>query len=151
MTARRERREDALREIGDVLALVIGTALTFRQREILVLYCNDGLREPRIAAMLGISQPTVSQHLTGKLRGGRKVGGALRKLRKGLKMAAARGDLPARDRQVAAALGTLVSASLTRQRVSALLKSPQSGPWTWHIFVFSCPAIRKVPISAACI
>jgi len=88
------------------------------------------MNETRIAAVLGISQPTISQHLTGKLRGGRKVGGALQKLRKGLKMAAARGDLPARDRQVAAGLSSLLSDSLTRQKVSALLKSLRPDPST---------------------
>lgn len=80
--------------------------------------------------MLGISQPTVSQHLTGKLRGGRKVGGALQKLRKGLKRAAATTDLSARERQVAAQLSSLLSDSLTRQKVSALLRSLRPDPPT---------------------
>jgi len=97
----RELREDAAAEILDVLARVIATSTTPRQREILRLYYLEDTGEARIAAKLGISQPTVSQHLTGKLRGGRKVGGALQRLRKGLKRAAAATDVSTRERQVA--------------------------------------------------
>ena len=35
-----------------------------------------------IAHKLGISQPTVNQHLNGKKRNGKKVGGSIRKIRK---------------------------------------------------------------------
>jgi DNA-binding CsgD family transcriptional regulator len=126
--ADRELREDTVREIVDVLARVIASELTPRQREILLLYYATGLSEARIATILGISQPTVSQHLTGKLRNGRKVGGALRKLRKGIGQAAARTDLPVRERQVATVLNSLLRESLTRRTASALFESLNSCP-----------------------
>jgi DNA-binding CsgD family transcriptional regulator len=126
--ANRELREDTLREIANVLARIIASELTPRQHEILLLYYVTGLSEARIAAALGISQPTVSQHLTGKARHGRKVGGALRKLRKGIRRAAATLDLPPRERRVAAVLNGLLSESLTRHTASALFESLNSCP-----------------------
>jgi hypothetical protein len=41
-----------------------------------------GLNQTAIAALLGISQQSVHEHLYGKLRGDASVGGAIRKLRK---------------------------------------------------------------------
>jgi RNA polymerase sigma factor (sigma-70 family) len=57
-------------------------ALTSRQREVVDLYFLQGLNQRQIAERLGISQQSVSEHLYGKVRSGRAVGGALRKLRR---------------------------------------------------------------------
>jgi RNA polymerase sigma factor (sigma-70 family) len=56
--------------------------LTSRQREVIRLYFFEGLNQREIAQKLGISQQSVSEHLYGKKRKGRALGGALRKLRK---------------------------------------------------------------------
>ena len=56
--------------------------LTDRQQEVLVLYFLEGCNQREIAERLGISQQSVSERLYGKIRNGRTVGGALRKLRK---------------------------------------------------------------------
>ena len=56
--------------------------LTKRQREITLLYLDNHLKEEEIAEKLGISQPTVSQHLFGKRRNGKKVGGSIPKIKK---------------------------------------------------------------------
>jgi RNA polymerase sigma factor (sigma-70 family) len=58
--------------------------LTARQREIVKLYFLEKRTEQEIAQHLGISAVTVSQHLFGKRRKGRLVGGAIPKLRKKL-------------------------------------------------------------------
>ncbi len=121
--ADRELREDTVREMANVLARIIASDLTPRQREILLLYYVTGLTESRIASQLGISQPTVSQHLTGKARHGRKVGGALRKLCKGIRQAASATDLPHHERRVAVVLNGLLSEYLTRRTASALFRS----------------------------
>lgn len=42
------------------------------------------MTEYEISKQLGISVPSVSQHLFGKSRGGKRVGGAIPKLRKKL-------------------------------------------------------------------
>jgi len=58
--------------------------LTPRQREIVHLYFFEKMTEHEISQQLGISVPSVSQHLFGKSRGGKVVGGAIPKLRKKL-------------------------------------------------------------------
>jgi DNA-binding CsgD family transcriptional regulator len=124
--ADRELREDTVREMANLLARIIASDLTPRQREILLLYYVTGLTEARIAAVLGISQPTVSQHLTGKRRQDHKVGGALRKLRKGIRKAAGATDLPYHDRRIAAVLNDLLNESLTRRKAWALFRGLNS-------------------------
>ena len=61
---------------------IIDEVLTERQREIVLLYYAEGQNQRQIAEQLDISQQSVSEHLFGKARNGRTVGGALRKLRK---------------------------------------------------------------------
>ncbi|VGO14644.1 hypothetical protein PDESU_03209 [Pontiella desulfatans] len=58
--------------------------LSRRQQQVVRLYCLDGLTQVEIAEKLGITQQTVQQHLMGKLRNGRLVGGAFRRLRKAI-------------------------------------------------------------------
>ncbi|MBN2307424.1 MAG: sigma-70 family RNA polymerase sigma factor [Candidatus Hydrogenedentes bacterium] len=81
----RERRH-AMREFFQrVLPAVeelIEAQLTGRQKEVIRLYYFQGLTQEDIAAQLELSQSTVSRHLFGTVRNGRKVGGALNKLRK---------------------------------------------------------------------
>ena len=64
------------------LRTVIESGLTPRQREIVQMYFFDGRTEAEIAQQLGIAQQVVSRHLFGALRAGRRVGGAMAKLRK---------------------------------------------------------------------
>jgi RNA polymerase sigma factor (sigma-70 family) len=56
--------------------------LTPRQAQIVQMYFYDNRTQEEIATELGINQQVVSKHLFGVLRDGRKVGGALKKLRK---------------------------------------------------------------------
>jgi DNA-directed RNA polymerase specialized sigma24 family protein len=56
--------------------------LTERQREVVELYFLRELNQSQVAERLGISQQSVSEHLYDKLRGGRVVVGAIRKLRR---------------------------------------------------------------------
>ena len=112
----------------DTLGWIIAGTLTSRQADILLLYYAAGLTEAQIAAVLKITQPTVSQHLTGKRRRGKKVGGALRKLRKGIHRAATRKDLSARERQVVAVLNSLLEESFTRRAAARLFGSLRDAP-----------------------
>ena len=61
---------------------LIDETLTDRQRDVMTLYYFEQLNQRQIAERLGITQQSVSEHLYGKVRNGRAVGGALRKLRK---------------------------------------------------------------------
>jgi DNA-directed RNA polymerase specialized sigma24 family protein len=64
------------------LAEVVRSRLTVRQREIVELYFFAGRTQQEIAAQLGISQQAVSRQLFGVVRDGRRVGGAINRLRR---------------------------------------------------------------------
>ena len=76
------RIERARAEAVAQLQALIETRLTDRQREVVQAYFFRGLSEADIALELGIAQQVVSKHLFGALRTGRRVGGAIAKLRK---------------------------------------------------------------------
>jgi len=80
--ARRHAFQDFFREVKPVVAEIIDSELTNRQREVVTLYYFQGKTQEDIAAILDLSQSTVSRHLFGTVRDGKKVGGAISKLRK---------------------------------------------------------------------
>jgi DNA-directed RNA polymerase specialized sigma24 family protein len=59
-------------------------ALTAKQREAVELHFFEGLSQGEIARRLGISQQVVQKRLYGVERDGRRIGGALAKLRAAL-------------------------------------------------------------------
>lgn len=63
---------------------VVAEALTRRQRDIVEWHFFEGLSQGEIARRLGVSQQIVQKALYGVTRGGRPVGGALRRLREAL-------------------------------------------------------------------
>ena len=84
---------DALEEVGTTrqaaraealagLAELVRTALTAKQREIVQAYFYEGLTQAEIAERLRVSQQVVSRQLFGVIRDGRRVGGAIARLRK---------------------------------------------------------------------
>ncbi|MDX9973724.1 MAG: sigma-70 family RNA polymerase sigma factor [FCB group bacterium] len=83
----RDRRYALLEFFQQVMPAVqevIEDCLTRRQREILALYYFDGMTQQDIAAALDLTQSTVSRHLFGTVRNGKRVGGAVPKLRKAI-------------------------------------------------------------------
>lgn len=76
--AARELPKEAVAQLREL----IRTRLTERQRDVVTLYYYDGLSQEEIASTLGITQQVVSKHLFGVIRNGKKIGGALQKLRK---------------------------------------------------------------------
>jgi RNA polymerase sigma factor (sigma-70 family) len=78
---RRHARAERARSLWPDLQAIIDEVLTPRQREVVTLYFIDGLNQREIAERLGVSQQAVSERLYGKVRDGRAVGGAMRKLR----------------------------------------------------------------------
>jgi RNA polymerase sigma factor (sigma-70 family) len=79
---RRRERADRAEALWPEIRAVMGEVLTARQREVVTLYFFDELNQRQISERLGISQQSVGERLYGKVRNGRAVGGALRKLRK---------------------------------------------------------------------
>lgn len=83
-----ELRHRAVRRIAEAMSTVRGLverALTERQREVVQLYFYEKKTQHEVAELLGISVASVSQHLFGKRRGDRVVGGAIPKLRRELR------------------------------------------------------------------
>lgn len=65
-----------------LIRVLIATRLTARQREAVHLYFQQGLSQQEVAERMGVSQQVVSKHIFGVLRNGRRVGGAISKLKK---------------------------------------------------------------------
>lgn len=68
-------------EMLSLLATLVATGLTERQRQIVELYFTDGCTQAEIGDRLGISQQVVSRQLFGVVRDGKRIGGAIRRLR----------------------------------------------------------------------
>ena len=68
-------------EMLDLLRQLVETRLTDRQRQVVELYFTDGLTQAEIAAQLGIAQQVVSKQLFGVMRDGKRIGGAIKRLR----------------------------------------------------------------------
>lgn len=81
----RNRRNAFSEFFADVKPIVfdlVDAKLTKRQMEVVKLHYLYGKTQEDIATILDLSQSTVSRHLFGTVRGGKKVGGAIPKLRK---------------------------------------------------------------------
>lgn len=118
----------AAEEIGLVVQAVMMSALTPRQRQVMELYYLENQTQVDVAAALGITQVTVSQHLRGKQRDGRPVGGAFRKIHKAIRKAAqSRVGEDSRYASIIAVLDALLDSSLTRRRARHLLGSLSQG------------------------
>ncbi len=76
-SATRARHAEALRH-------AIARALTPRQREAVELHFLEGLSQSEIARRLGITQQVVHKRIYGVDRRGKRIGGALQKLRRAL-------------------------------------------------------------------
>ncbi|MGH9170591.1 MAG: sigma factor-like helix-turn-helix DNA-binding protein [Acidimicrobiales bacterium] len=71
------QRQEVLAGIGEL----VQTHLTAKQRRLVELYFYERRTQQEIAVELGISQQVVSRQLFGVLRKGRRVGGAIQRLR----------------------------------------------------------------------
>ena len=79
---RRHALQDFFKAALPAVEELIDSHLTARQREVLRLYYFHDKTQEDIAIILDLSQSTVSRHLFGTVREGKKVGGAIPKLRK---------------------------------------------------------------------
>ena len=76
--ARQAKRRKVLKQIRHI----VSKELTGRQNDCVQLYFYEGKTQEEIGCILGISRRVVSQHLFGVTRGGRRVGGAINRIRK---------------------------------------------------------------------
>ena len=79
---RRHVFQDFFSDVGPVVMQLVDAHLTRRQQEVVKLYYVHGKTQEDIAVILDLAQSTVSRHLFGTVRQGKKVGGAIPKLRK---------------------------------------------------------------------
>jgi len=68
-------------ELIAALRELVSSRLTDQQRRIVELYFYEGRTQAEIASELRISQQVVSKQLFGVVRNGKKVGGAIKRLR----------------------------------------------------------------------
>jgi RNA polymerase sigma factor (sigma-70 family) len=76
-----ERKARQRADAVEQLRILIATRLTERQRQVVCMYFFQGLTQQEIASSLEIAQQVVSKHLFGVIRKGRRIGGAMAKLR----------------------------------------------------------------------
>ncbi len=77
-------RDDARADEGEALREALARALTAKQREVVEMHFFEGLSQGEIARRLGVTQQVVQKRLYGAGRDGKRVGGALPKLREAL-------------------------------------------------------------------
>ncbi len=98
----RERRwalQEFFQAVLPAVEELVRANLTKRQQQILRMYYFESMTQEDIAAALDLTQSTVSRHLFGTTRNGKKVGGAIPKLRRVVDQCG--------DESIAAALGSL--------------------------------------------
>ena len=78
----RYRSEDRVTDWMEEIKRIIERELTQRQREAATLYFFHRKTQEEVARILGISRRVVGQHLFGIRRNGRRIGGAIKKIRK---------------------------------------------------------------------
>ncbi len=77
----KQRREFVRSKILPFLNELLADYLTSRQYEVVELcLLNNQCTQTNAAKILGISQPTINQHLNGKLRNGKRIGGAYKRI-----------------------------------------------------------------------
>ena len=116
------QREELVAKLIELIKIEILPKLTERQRQITQLYFEFRLPEVEIARILGISQPTVSQHLFGKKRNGKKVGGSIRKIRK-IILKKSRQDTSTPQSEYLAVLQKLLDAKMSMRGKNSLLET----------------------------
>ena len=121
-TKGRYNREIIINEILPIINRIIDLHLTPRQSQVISLYRRQ-FTQVYIAKILGISQPTVSQHLNGKRRNGKKIGGAFRRIRRKIHENSLNGIWTYEDRQVLIVLDILLDKNITHKRALCIFNS----------------------------
>ena len=112
-------RELIITEIMPTINRIIYSCLTARQSQIVFLF-RKKLTQITIAKILGISQPTVSQHLNGKKRNGKKIGGAFRRIRRKIHQNTVADNWPYEDKRILFILDWLLDENITRRKAFSI-------------------------------
>ena len=116
-------RSEVMTEVMVLILIVAARVLTPRQKVIFHLRYQEQRTQVEIAGILKISQATVNNHLIGKMKTGKAVGGALQKIRKGIRKAAAKkGGTDTRHRQLISVLNSILDPAMTRRCMHSRIK-----------------------------
>jgi DNA-binding CsgD family transcriptional regulator len=119
-------REFAYSNVVSFLFNFMAKHLTARQFEVMRMYHLEyHLTQDAIAQALGIAQSTVNQHLNGKKRDGKSVGGAYRRIRRGVCGIANNNNLSADERRILRFLMSLSRSDIPFKQRRRLLSSLQ--------------------------
>ena len=83
--------------LAQAVRTAVATVLTDRQRQVVEAHFFQGLSQSELARQLGVSQQVIQKCLHGTWRNGRRIGGALARLRVALAPLLARPARPARS------------------------------------------------------
>ncbi|MEI6809588.1 MAG: hypothetical protein WCN95_12780 [bacterium] len=117
------KRADTVGEMMVLVRKMAAAVLTHRQKVIFGLWDKDHT-QVEIAGILGISQAAVSCNLMGQMKRGKAVGGAMQKIRKSIRRAAAQGcGTDSRHRQLISVLNRMLDQPATRRVMDCNLKN----------------------------
>ena len=117
------QREELVKKFIELIKVEVLPKLTERQRQITQLYFEFQLNEDEIARTLGISQPTVSQHIFGKKRNGKKIGGSIRKIQKTILKKSHHQNKPASESEYFMVFQKLLDAKMSLRGKISLLET----------------------------
>jgi len=116
------KRAEVVGEIMEYIWMLADRHLTSRQKAIFHLFFQCRRTQEEIAGMLDISQATVNHHLIGKMKRGKPVGGAIQKIRKSIRKAAAKdAGKHTSNPQLIATLKNMVDHPVTRRSMTSHL------------------------------
>lgn len=78
-------REYKKEQLMPDLMEIIESELTYKQRQAVMLYFFGQKTQEEIGQIMGIPHQVVSQHIYGIMRNGKKIGGAIARIRKAFK------------------------------------------------------------------
>ena len=116
-------RADTIVEMMKLVRTMAARVLTPRQKVIFRLCYQEQRTQVEVALILGVSQATVNHHLIGKMKRGKAQGGAMQKIRKGIRKAMKSGGRNVRRQQVLFALNELLGSPVTRRTMASGLKT----------------------------
>jgi len=114
--------EDLRSDIITTLTRIMSQKLTLRQSMVIDLYYGQELTQQKTANRLGIKQPTVHQHLNGKKRKGKVVGGVFKRIDKIIREIAKNQNLGKSEREIGVIMKSIIDPDITHRQSQMLIK-----------------------------
>ena len=111
------------RDLMPIIEDIICNDLTSRQKEVIILYFHDNHTQVCVARHLGITQPTVNQHLKGKRRFGQNIGGAFCRIKKAVDRRVHSKQVLPHQRELLEILNSLLDENISRRKAGELRKA----------------------------